>query len=386
MNLSLITTVAHNVGDDFVREGILYFQKRIYKNMDIQLINKHIPVSVRKGYENIDNRIKSIIYDLMPLNTKEDKILTSDLLIQSGAPVYYCFASNTDFISRQNILTRMLYKYFNIGLHCSNNEWYSSLIKKRYIKVKRKVKFLNIAAGTCQHYHSDGTEIINCKNCTDYINELYSLCKITTVRDELSKNILKSLGLNTHLLPCTSIFAKDSLDIKRENDEGYIALNYMRGGGHYVFSSDIDVKKWEKTFKRFYEDTKKYYRYICVCHNDAELKEVKRLCPDVETFYSDKYEDYLRCYSKARCGIFNRIHAAFALASFGVPSFVVGNDTRVRMVKEIELDHVYLADASSELLSSKLEEVLKMTDRYYDTFYEIRKKAFESYNEIFESI
>ena len=42
---SIITTVDHNVGDDFVREGLLYLLSSAGLVEDVELIHKHSPVT-----------------------------------------------------------------------------------------------------------------------------------------------------------------------------------------------------------------------------------------------------------------------------------------------------------------------------------------------------
>ena len=58
----------------------------------------------------------------------------------------------------------------------------------------------------------------------------------------------------------------------------------------------------------------------------------------------------LKFYRRARFGITNRVHAAFALASFGRPSFGIGIDNRVRMLEEIGLPFAFVGDADGERL------------------------------------
>ena len=96
MKISIITTVDHNVGDDFVREGIKYLLKKFFKNENIEFnnIHKHSPITARYGYENFRNlRLSKILDNTIPKNCSKDKVLEADILVQSGAPVYWCHES-----------------------------------------------------------------------------------------------------------------------------------------------------------------------------------------------------------------------------------------------------------------------------------------------------
>jgi hypothetical protein len=80
------------------------------------------------------------------------------------------------------------------------------------------------------------------------------------------------------------------------------------------------------------------------------LTFARRLLPEIATFHSPRHEDYLRCYAKARFGIVNRVHAAFALGSLGKPSVVIGADSRALMAEMIGLTSVFVNDATEEWL------------------------------------
>ena len=120
----------------------------------------------------------------------------ADLVIQSGAPVYWCHET---------------------GEHCHNNEWYKALVTKRYLKNKKKhKKLLNLAAGTCQKYHSDGSEF--CPVCYDYMKGFHELADVTTVRDTLAKTVFSHVDISVPVMPCSSIFAIDECGLKNEGE------------------------------------------------------------------------------------------------------------------------------------------------------------------------
>jgi hypothetical protein len=368
-NICFITTVNHNVGDDFVREGIMYLLKQKFKNttLNFELIHKHSPITTRHGFEWF--RIYSFskyVDRILPLSLTKDKVLEADILVQSGAPVYWCHPETN-------------------GPHCYSNEWFNPLIKRRYLKTASKAPFLNLAAGSCQRYDSDGSEFDSCNSCQDYINELQNLTKITTVRDKLAKKVLRNMGFNAPIIPCPSIFAREALGIEPEVPE-YVALNYMSGGAHYVFGQKIEFEKWESNFKMFYKNISKFEKCVFVCHNREEVRNAKKIDSNANIFISNNYKDYIKFYSKAKFGIMNRVHGAFLIASFGRPAVLVGNDSRAKMVEEIGLEHIFVNNADLDWLLKQYEYLKNECDIYAESFHKIKKKAYNDYHKALSAL
>lgn len=361
MNITFITTTNHNVGDDFVREGIKFLIEKVFKSGKTKYfyIHKHSPVTVRMGFENVRKRKYSEKLDLMPVIRIFDKIHKSDLLIQSGAPVYWCHKNS----------------------HCSENEWFKPLIEKRFMR--SNTILANIAAGTCQSYFSDGSEFTACDKDKTYIKRFFEISSLTTVRDRLSKNILSNLNLDVEVLPCTSIFANDFYSIETGGSD-FIAMNYMKLGGHYDFTETIDHSKWEKTFIEVHNELSKKYKVKIICHNKVEYNDVIKILPDSDIFYSSDFVEYLQVYSYAICTVVNRVHGLFAAASFGTPGIVIGNDSRALMSKEVNLDSVYVNDANTEFLLDTVNDIIKSRHKYTDIIKDIKTKALKKYIDLFK--
>jgi hypothetical protein len=283
-------------------------------------------------------------------------VLDADILVQCGAPVYWCHKIG--------------------GGHCCDNEWYIPLIKRRFLKNKN-TRLLNIAAGTCQKYNSDGSEF--CERCNNYIREFYNFSIITTARDTLAKIVLSKVGIDIPIIPCSSIFAVDEYGLQNEGEE-YIVMNYMRGGAHYTFGQKIDFQRWENEFKRFYFKLKEKEKIIVSCHNQKEVSEILEMDPEADIFYKkDDYLAYMKFYSKAKFGIMNRVHGAFLMASYGKPSIVIGNDSRAKMVEEIGLKHYFVNDVDFNLLMREYKSLKTGGNDYGKKFKSIKKKAFNNY-------
>ncbi|MGX5201533.1 polysaccharide pyruvyl transferase family protein [Aliikangiella sp. IMCC44632] len=353
MKVAIITTIDHNIGDDFIREGLEYILKQALNQSEVEFsyIHKHSPITSRKGFEWFRYNRISKYFDKLPLNLTQDRILDADLIVQSGAPIYWCHDE----------------------AHCYNNEWYQALITRR----SSDKPILNLAGGSCQTFHSKGDEF--CHKCNRYIKEFHTRCSLTTYRDHLAQIIAKNAGVESPVIPCSSIFANDNQSVTATSED-YVVLNYMRGGAHFTFGQEIKFKQWEQEFSNFYRYLSEKENVIFACHNDTEYKLAKKLAPKGNIFYQkNNYAAYLQLYSKAKFAFANRIHCAYPIASLGKRVVLVGNDSRVQMAKEIGIDGYFVNDVSSELLIDKYKEFLLGNDDFSQSMLNIKSKALQSY-------
>lgn len=365
-NAVFITTVNHNVGDDFVREGLKFLLKRFFHGHELSFenIHKHSPITSRFGFENWRRNKKAKKIDKrLPLWFGKDRIMQADLVVQSGAPVYWCHDA--------------------VKSHCCENEWFSPLIRRRLAQNKN-AQLLNLAAGSCQTYFSDGSEF--CTACNNYIKEFYDLSSVTTLRDKVASNILQNIGLRAPVIPCSSIFAVDEYDIN-ESSADYVVVNYMPMAAHYDFGQQINTAQWRDTFSRFYYHIKKKERVVFSCHDAAEKEAALTIDPHADIFFTENdFLAYMKFYSHAKFGIMNRVHGAFMIAEFGRPSFVIGNDTRARMVEEIGLQSAFVHDVSFDLLVQQASFLGAGGDSYRDRFQVIKEAALTDYMDAFSAL
>jgi hypothetical protein len=122
MKISFITTVRHNVGDDFVREGLKFLISKTLPTTKLEFYNihKHIPATSRFGFGRLRNLVWSErIEKYLPVFPALDKVMKSDILIQSGAPLYW---------------------YHKGGSNSANGiEWYEPLVLKRFLNQEQGI-------------------------------------------------------------------------------------------------------------------------------------------------------------------------------------------------------------------------------------------------------
>ncbi|MEQ9098755.1 MAG: polysaccharide pyruvyl transferase family protein [Imperialibacter sp.] len=362
MKVTFITTLNHNVGDDFVREGIKYLLENVYKErIHYSYVNKHLPATVRYGFEKIKSlKWSERIEKYLPVGASRDKILTADLVVQSGAPFFWL---------QDN------------GAASYKTEWYDPLIVKRFDKMENK-RLMNIGVGTCQDYFSDGSEFLKSEKFVSYVEDFSNRCALTTVRDQLSHKLLNTLGLKTAKIPCPSIFSSDYLLEQIPEKKEYVALNFMNGAGHYDFKNNIDSSMWLSKFGEFYSAVKHSERCVWVCHNKSEVEMAKSIDAEASIFFSEKHEEYVSFYSKAKFGIVNRVHAGFQMASSYAPSLIIGSDSRARMADEIGLKSVFVNEVTVDDLVKAFKDFQKTYSEYKEKIISIKHESFEIYSRL----
>jgi len=355
MSAAIITTVRHNIGDDFVREGILYLLNNAGLDCAVEVIHKHSPVTVVRGLEFVRNlHVSHVLEPLTRAIGLSNRIDDAHVLIQSGAPIYWCHEG---------------------GPHCSDNEWFDPLIRQRFLPNRRDRPFLNIAGGSCQRYHSDGSELELCSACMSYLREFFDACDLTLLRDELARRMLNLAGRDARVLPCTSIFARDQLKMRSEPGE-YIVLNFMENGGHYTFGQEIDAGSWRRLFVELAGIVAKMGRVVIACHTPHEEALARELVPSLDRFLiPNEHTEFMKFYSRAKWGVLNRVHGAFMMASFGRPAVVVGSDSRARMIENLNLDAYFVGDISSAALEGIAESARSRCNGYLEEIEEIRMSA-----------
>lgn len=358
MRATIITTIRHNVGDDFVREGILYLLGAVRSFSRFEFIHKHSPVSAVYGLEGFRSLRASKAIEPLTRFWPRDRLATADVLLQSGAPVYWCHPG---------------------GPHCADNEWFAPLIRKRFLPERRGRKFLNLAGGSCQRYHSDGGELNACPKCRAYICELFDVCDLTTVRDKLARSMLNRAGRDAAVLACTSIFARDRLGVKPAQGD-YIVLNFMETGGHYTFGQAIDATLWRSQFKEIARVTKRMGRVVAACHTKHEESLAKELVPELERFLvPNDHLEFMKFYARAKFGVVNRVHAGFMMASLGKPAAVIGNDSRALMIQNLNLPSYYVSDLASVGIEAIIDSALSKVRDYPQEIDAIRSRAKSEY-------
>lgn len=298
-------------------------------------------------------------HDLSTLTGPDgDAILDAELVVQCGTPFYFA------------VPKKALYQPYWPERTCAGASWIGPIWRDRIAAIHDRVPVLNLAAGSAQLWGSDGREVARDRACRAFIESAHEMCRLTTVRDSVAVKILDRLKLKAPLLPCTSIFARDRLGIQPA-DPGLVCLNYMPRAGLYLPQKRRQVERWRETFLAVFEHFRARGPVVVTCHADHDVEAVRGMVDERYVVASRDYVELLKLYAHCRVGLFNRVHAAMIVASFGRPVVCVGTDTRMLMLEPLGMPFVHVDEATPERLIEMMEnpapfeDVRRETERRY---------------------
>lgn len=352
MQVGLITTLSTNVGDDFIREGIIHALKCALPGKEIEfvLVNKHEPATIYSGRHPIGwgrlfpthftRSAGTEILSRLLYRFGGSRFDKCDMIIQCGAPVFF-------------------YK-------CWFTEWSNPIWRHVAGRLAKKTIMLNLAAGSCYPWERL-PEQVNDSREQRFIKDILGYCNLTTVRDKLAEKVVAPLAgtADYKRIPCSAFLvplAYPPLPNDLCDDDKYIMINYMSGAGHYDYGLNIDHQKWEAIIVDLVHRLMQRHKVAFMCHNEAERKLAESLSLDVPVYLPDSISDYFLIASTAKAGVFNRMHACVGFAGLGIPSVGVGIDSRMLMVDEIKLPTFYVKDCTPELLEAEVNRLLEILE------------------------
>lgn len=366
MRIGLITTLNHNIGDDFIRTGICHVLRNIFVGEEIEFvsINKHKPHTVYPAWHPVQtvrlakflprgNRFAVDFIQWLLATSTPSRFEDCDAIVQCGAPVLWP--------------------------GCHKCEWAVPLWHRVVRRLAERIPVLNIAAGSCYPWQRQPATIDDPADAA-FLRAIHGYCRLTTVRDPLSHKLFDSLGCETPEIPCSALLASGTQQADRSG-ESEILINYMPGGGHYAFGQQIDPDTWRNTMKAVIERLRARHKVAFLCHSESEAKEAAALVTDIPRYLPQSIPEYFRIASRAKAGIFNRMHASVGLGGMGIPSVAICTDTRLLMVKNVGLPCYYVEDTSAAQLEDDVETLLSRSDQERDRLLELREQTNRRYTE-----
>lgn len=207
-----------------------------------------------------------------------------------------------------------------------------------------------------------------------------------TVRDVVAEEIVRDLGFEPDLIPCGAIGSGRVFgQAQPTGDEAYkyVAINFQRVGANTDWGQNVDAAQWMRTMKAVIADVEKRHPVMILAHNAYELKLAAQLAPHVKRVLPTTINDYGQTIATVKAGIVSRIHAAIPLAGIGVPSVVVGTDTRMGTIDQFGLPTRYVKQASAEWLIDQLESLVSRAEDERQRLIGVRESTLRSYVDLF---
>jgi Polysaccharide pyruvyl transferase len=319
--VAFMTTVHHNVGDEFIREGIRSFLDEVLGDYDPFYVHKHDLAT-----------LKTPLLDEGEL--LGDKFRDADIIVQAGAPVYWVINEH----------------------RCYSVEWAQDLWYERIFKLGPDKPVLNIGAGVCQADEEELAPLTADAKCVDFAQQAGKACRWTSVRDPLGARFLAAAGVEHELLPCPAFHAARRV-ISGKTPRDVLAVNLMKIAGHHVIKPQNDPARWWQVIAKVLPELRDKHTLLFVAHDAAEAEFQRNFArPGEMVFLSPDYRDYLSVYGSVK-GIFaNRVHGAVCVAGFGRPAVIVGTDSRIGIGRPIGIPVIDSSAVTPEWIIKSLDE------------------------------
>jgi hypothetical protein len=370
VRIGLITTLDRNIGDDFIRDGIVQILSRVFAGRDVHFlaVNKHRPLTVypdwhplrwlqaldrlprgRRAAETMKADMSRALYRLG--GSRFDR---TEMIVQCGAPVMWP--------------------------DCHRCEWARPLWDQVVGRLAERIAVLNLAAGSCYPWE-DQPQVGRDSRDSDFLRRILSYCRVTTARDALMSRLAGNLGTSVPTIPCSAFLVGRRFRVRPADADGFVLFNYMPGGGHFELGQGIDEKGWMTTARSLIERISSRHRVAFICHDASEYAAAGYLNPDLPRFLPTTIEDYFSLIASSKAAVCNRLHAAVALAGVGIPSVSIGTDTRLLMVAAIGLPHRYVKDVAVEQLEEDVETILRNRRHERERLIELRDWTWSRYTD-----
>jgi polysaccharide pyruvyl transferase WcaK-like protein len=341
MRIGLVTTLQTNIGDDLIRDGICALLRRAVATQELAFVpvNKHRPATVFPAGHPLRLAHAARLLNLRKMGrlTKRYSVLSQcslfdrcDMVVQCGTPVLWP--------------------------GCSRSEWADLLWLGVLNRLHQRIRILNLAAGSCYPWERK-PDLVDNQDDQAFLKAILRLSHLTTARDRLAVHLLSHLGYQVPRLPCTAFLAADGRDVPRGPGE-VVLINYMAGGGHYDWDQHIDATRWRDTVRSLVNRLGRRHRLAFLCHDAKECQLARDMAGEVPCLWPRSTGEYLGLVAGAKAALCNRMHAAVALASLGIPSVAVCTDTRLLMVEALGLPCIYVKQAEAGPLEALIEDLI----------------------------
>jgi hypothetical protein len=344
--IAFMTTIGRNVGDEFIREGIRSFLDEAIGAYEPYYVDKHDLGTLRRPVLDEGELLA-------------DKFRDADVVIQSGAPVYW-----------------------QLGRHCCYNEsWSDELWYQRIFKLGPGKAILNLGAGACQAREDDLQPLLDDPTCVAFAKSAGLACRWTSVRDPLAGRFLSQIGVEHDLLPCPAFHAARRLEQEVPAARDWLAINLMKIGGHFELKP-FDPQRWRAVIEELIPLLRARHRLLFVAHDKSEAEFQSAFAkPDERVFLSGDYRDYLSIYGRVKGIVANRVHGAVCVAGFGRPAVIIGNDSRIGIARPLNIPAKDVGEASADWIISQLDEQFARGEALVKERVALREKSARQYVE-----
>jgi len=372
MRIALLCHKTGNIGHLFMAEGVRHILLQAFgKEIDIIDYEQHqpfciyenLPILTRIKYDTRFNSVKKFlnkekISTYMWKNFSQN-LMRFDLAISVGGP---------------NIV-KNVYKSgdMQLMLHHMLGAFHYN-----------KIRVLNLSNGSCFPLEDIPQQLDN--HDILFWQRVWKYSYLITFRDKLAKKLLQPIiKYDAPLLPCPAFILGETFERFIEKKNNYIIINYQRKGANDDWGQKVDEKKWKNTIIQIIKNLKKRHKIIILCHNQVEEKIAKDLnLQDISILYPKNLIEYAKIISQAKAGLVSRLHASIPLAGIGVPTILIGTDTRLLSAELVGLKTYYVKDVLPEKIIDDVENLIEKSEIIKEYLFFLREKAKNHYIKILQ--
>ena len=367
VRIGLITTIDRNIGDDFIREGIVQVLRTAYSGCDVRFlaVNKRLPFTVyprwhplrwvqvldrlpqRKPVVALKARASQVMHPLG--GSRFDRM---DMIVHCGAPVMW--------------------------RGCHRSVWASPLWNHVVARLSDRVPVMTLAAGSAYPWQDQPEAVTDPLDAT-FLRRVLDSSRLTTARDPLVSRLADGLGAAVPTLPCSAFLVGKRFAVPSVDPDGLVLFNYMPGGGHWTWGQGIDEDCWMVTARTLIERLSRRHQVAFLCHSPKDYEAALSLNAELPRFMPTSIESYFSLISRSKAAITNRIHGAVAMAGLGIPSISVGTDTRMLTLAPIGVPYTYVKDANHEELEDGLEALISRQPEERERLISLRDATWDRY-------
>ena len=212
---------------------------------------------------------------------------------------------------------------------------------------------------------------------------LFANTNVTTVRDTLASKLMQGIGRQCELIACPAFCSGIKLQNElKKSSAKTIGINFQALGGNEDWGQNVDEMLWLDTISKVvahYEGEKKI---LFICHSHNELVLAKRYFPNFEILFPKTVWEYAKISTQISICLCSRLHCAIPLASLGVPSLLIGTDSRRTSIEQMDLPHLFVKTASFNDIIAILNSLFDKKEEYSEKLFDKRSTVLDQYKNL----
>jgi polysaccharide pyruvyl transferase WcaK-like protein len=374
MKIALLSHRGGNIGHEFMSVGMSHILNETFgSELEIVHFEQHRHFEVNPAWHPVrlmhfvpHGRMRTLRKFLSKRSTRQvlwsqTKPLDFSLAVAAGGP------NIVRNVTRAPEMSLMMH-YLNGAFHIKG------------------VPFVDAGVGSAFPYLSADQRLIASEDIQFY-KEASNYCSRITVRERVAQKTFVDIGVKTDLIPCGALAAGKVMRqlASCQPKDQFVLVNFQAFGANEDWGQGVDCVEWRRVVTDVVTRLNVRHKIVFLAHSDAEAINALGLLPNAVVFRPKSITEYAQVIAGAKVGFVSRIHAAIPLAGMGVPSLVVGTDTRLGTVETIGLPTLFVKNAVPSEIIASLEHLIENRVIEKQRLLSVTEETIKSYASVFQS-